>query len=167
MKQLILVRHAKTQPLTNSISDFGRKLLPRGIADSRLVANHLKENHIRPDLIISSPALRALETARLFADVYGIRPNQIVEAPIIYEGFTVQSLTEKLNRIASNMNRVMIVGHNPDIYSAAIRLSRDDFSYFPTTAVAVLDCSVDKWSEIIRHKSKLTLFVTPKQLKDS
>ncbi len=166
MKQLILVRHAKTQPLTNSVNDFGRKLEPRGISDSRLVANHLKESHIRPELIISSPAVRALETARLFAAVYGINPNQIMEAPIIYEGFTVQSLTEKLNRIANDINSVMIVGHNPDIYSAAMRLSSDDLFYFPTTAVSVLDFSVNKWSEITRNKGKQALFVTPKQLKD-
>ncbi len=165
MKRLILVRHAKTEPLTEASSDFERKLKPRGNKDAVLVANYLCKKNIRPDLIISSPAVRAIETARLFARLYDMKFEKVIEESYVYDGFTIQTLVDEVSRVAGDLNSVMVIGHNPDIAMAAIQLSTGDFFHFPTAAAAVLSFSVNQWEDIKKGKGRSELFICPKDLK--
>ncbi|MFT5749557.1 MAG: phosphohistidine phosphatase, partial [Ancylomarina sp.] len=90
MKQLILSRHAKTEDIRFDIKDFERNLTNRGLNDSALVSNHLFEKGIETDLIISSPANRAIATARLYANCFKIQLDQIVQINQLYDGFSTQ-----------------------------------------------------------------------------
>jgi phosphohistidine phosphatase len=72
MKRVVLVRHAKAVAYGYE-DDFNRDLRDSGVIDAQRVSNELKARGVFPDKIISSPALRALKTARIFAETFNLK----------------------------------------------------------------------------------------------
>ncbi len=165
MKRLILVRHAKTEPLTDADSDFNRQLKKRGHKDARMISDHLIGKNMVPDLIISSPARRTLQTARIMSGAFSIPESDIKEVPFIYDGFSLEELVNEVSSLASDKETVMVVGHNPDIALLAIQFAGDNFFRFPTSATAVIAFSVSEWSELKAGIGRTEMFVYPKELK--
>ncbi|MGQ1889843.1 SixA phosphatase family protein [Thermophagus sp. OGC60D27] len=165
MKRLILVRHAKAEPLTDAENDFERQLKKRGGKDVRLISDHLIGKRIVPQLIISSPAIRALQTARIMAGAYSIPEADIIEAPFLYSGYTVEQFLLEVTRLAGDLDSVMVVGHNPEIALTAFQLTGDHFFDYPTSATAILAFSTSEWSQIKAGNGRTELFVFPKELK--
>jgi phosphohistidine phosphatase len=165
MKQLILSRHAKTEISRYDISDFERNLTNRGINDSALVSSHLLDKEIQTDLIISSPANRAIATARLFAHRFNIQLDQIVQVDQLYDGFSTQEFLEMLQNKADQYNRVWVFGHNPDIASWASKFLDQDYLHVPTGTAIGIEFDVADWSAIDARSGKLVHYTTPKMLK--
>lgn len=166
MKRLFLVRHAKTELLDSGKTDFERRLKGRGHSDARLMADYLKKNGYLPDVIVSSDARRAIQTATNMASIFGIEEDQIVQTRFIYSGFEAGELLAKLQRVARGKNSMMIVGHNPDIALAAMQLSSGNFFHFPTAAVAVIKFEGDEWNEVGDKKGVTELFISPREVKE-
>ena len=165
MKRLILVRHAKTEPLTDALSDFERQLKKRGHNDARLVANELRDKGFCPETILSSPAVRAIQTARVFADVFEIPALGIKQAGFIYDGDTTEGLLSGITSMLNEENTALVVGHNPDIAMLSMRLTGESFVHFPTTATLVIGFSASKWSEISVGTGRTEYYIYPRQLK--
>jgi phosphohistidine phosphatase len=165
MKRLILVRHAKTEPLTDADSDFTRQLKKRGHKDARMIADHLIGKTMVPEMIISSPAHRTLQTARIMAGSFSIPESEIKEVPFIYDGFSLEELVSEIASIAGDKDSVMVVGHNPDIALMAIQFSGEKFFHFPTSATSVIGFSVSEWSQIKAGTGRADMFIYPKELK--
>jgi phosphohistidine phosphatase len=165
MKRLILVRHAKTEPLTDAENDFSRQLKKRGHKDARMIADHLIGKSLVPDIVISSPARRALQTARIMAGSFSIPEADVREVPFIYDGFALDELVSKIAELSGDKDSVMVVGHNPDIALMAIQFAGDNFFHFPTSATAVIGFSVSEWSQIKAGAGRTEMFVYPKELK--
>jgi len=166
MKQLILSRHAKTEVIRYDISDFERNLTQRGINDSALVSNHLFDKGVQTDLIISSPANRAIATARLFAHRFDIQLDRIVQVDQLYDGFSTQEFLEMLQEKANHHERLWVFGHNPDIASWASKLLDEGYLHVPTGTAIGIEFDVDNWSEIDARSGKLIHYTTPKMLKE-
>ncbi|MBZ4676007.1 MAG: phosphoglycerate mutase [Anaerophaga sp.] len=166
MKRLILVRHAKTEPLTDADSDFERQLKRRGHKDARLISDHLIGKRIVPEVIISSPAVRAIQTARIMAGAFSIPESKIIEAPFIYEGFSVDRFISGIAGMAGKYDSVMVVGHNPDIALMAIQLAGDNFFNYPTSATVSIVFTVTEWDQIKPGSGRTEMFVYPRELKD-
>jgi len=167
MKKLILIRHAKTEQLYDyNKTDFGRKLLPRGHDDAELIANQLLNKEIKPDLIISSNAARALQTAKIFAKQMNYNPKQIIEEPFIYDGYTTGEMLNYLSKTDDNIESIMLIGHNPDIASLTIRLISDDIWNFPTCSTSVINFNIDSWKDIEVNTGKLELYIYPSMFKN-
>lgn len=166
MKQLILSRHAKTEVIRCDISDFERNLTRRGINDSALVSTYLVEKGIQTDLIISSPANRAIATARLFANRFHIQLNRILQVDQLYDGFSTQEFLEMLQNNAGQYNRVWVFGHNPDIASWASKFLDDGYLHVPTGTAIGIEFDVENWSDIDARSGKLIHYTTPKMLKE-
>ncbi len=167
MKRLILVRHAKTEPLTDAASDFERKLKRRGINDAALVARDLKSRAYVPEVLISSPAKRAIQTAHVFAEAYGIPLDDIKQAMFVYDGDTTARMLDAIAGLAGNADTVMVVGHNPDMATLSMLLSREDFYHFPTGACTVITFSITDWQDMNVGQGRSEYFVYPKSLKNS
>src|SRR6185503_19133772 len=84
MKSLILVRHAKSSWKHPELKDIERPLKKRGLRDAPVIGKVLKELHVKPDVIISSPAERALATAKILAGELGLGKSDIKEEPNLY-----------------------------------------------------------------------------------
>ena len=85
MKKLYLARHAKSSWKNPDLDDYDRPLNKRGIRDAPFIGKKLKEKNILPDLIISSPAIRAITTAKELAAQMGYPEENIILDENIYE----------------------------------------------------------------------------------
>ncbi|MGQ1909392.1 SixA phosphatase family protein [Marinifilum sp. RC60d5] len=165
MKRLFLVRHAKTEVIRYDITDFQRNLKDRGINDSNLIAKKLLLKNAIPDLIISSTANRAIQTANLFAENLNYPNEKIIQLDKLYDGFTTHDFLGMLDKYGENKDCIMVVGHNPSIEYLAFNLSREFYDYVPTCTVIDIEFNVDKWNEIEARTGKISLYEFPKKHK--
>ena len=93
MKELLIMRHAKSDWSNNAIDDFDRELNKRGKKDAPKIGNKLNELNLEPDLIICSPAKRAKETMNLVLEKFDNRPNILFEENIYFGNEESISLT--------------------------------------------------------------------------
>ncbi len=171
MRRLFLVRHAKAQPATGQ-DDYRRALTDRGRDDAERMASALAARRMLPDVLIHSGALRARETAEIFAARWA-RGVELVEEPGLYEA-PMATLFAQARRLPDSRAHVALVGHNPGLGDLAVALAgagahsllRQMAAKFPTCAVAALDFSVGHWADIERDAALLALFLTPSQLED-
>ena len=104
--------------------------------------------HVKPDLILSSPARRAIETATITAKKLGYRPKDIVVVDRLY-GAAVDRLLDLIFELDDELQCVMLFGHNPKLSALANRLS-NEISDMPTYAVAEFTFNAKSWPNIGR-----------------
>src|SRR5689334_19829677 len=113
MKTLYVMRHAKSSWAQMDLDDFDRPLNDRGLKTAPFMGTVMRENGYMPDVIISSPAVRASSTARLVKAAANIA-SELQFDKRIYEASS-QSLNEVAASIDDKYNSAMLVGHNPGI----------------------------------------------------
>ena len=163
MKQLYIARHAKSSWDDFTISDHERPILGKGRRKTEKVANTLKSKAILPELIISSTAQRAKETALLLAKGLGYPEDKIVFNKNIYHASDDEVLRE-LYGLDNTIKSVMIVGHNPTLTDVVNRFSKEMIDNLPTSAVAAVTFKTDKWENIDGCRFKLNFILTPRML---
>jgi phosphohistidine phosphatase len=149
MKTLWLLRHAKAVA-HGTMPDHERTLEPRGQRDATRLGRHWLERHGRPDVIVASPAARALATARLFAEAVGYGLEGIRIDARIYES-SPRILLDIVEATDDAFDGLMLVGHNPEFTELAHRFD-PDITNMPTCAVATLQFDVETWGAL--HKAK-------------
>ena len=162
MKTVYLVRHGKAVSRDTDIPDFERSLIKRGENDALQVAKRLGEKKINPSLIISSPALRAFETARIFAKQLDYRLKAIRTRKAIYDQAEGGLLTI-VHTVSDENNSIMLVGHSPLMDDFARFLTQDFKESIPTSGVVGIEFNTNTWKDISRCKGELKLFYFPKQ----
>lgn len=162
MKTLVLIRHSKSSWAYPELNDLERPLNKRGENDAPLMAEVLKTKNIKPDVIISSPALRALVTAQVFAKALGYVEEQIVVEKIIYESGS-KNILDYICNLDDVIKTALIFGHNPDLTYLATYLSSSVFDNVPTTGIVCIDFEVSSWKEIYKQPGKLRFFEYPKK----
>lgn len=165
MKRITLIRHAKTELISDNISDLERRLKKRGESDAQLIAKYLIDKIFNPDLIVSSHATRAMQTATIMAQTIGYSPANIRKEPFIYHGYTTGDFIDFVNDWDDALAEVWVVGHNPDIAQTAMKLSGKSYYDFPTCTAVVVDFACNRWSDIAVHEGHETLFITPGELR--
>jgi phosphohistidine phosphatase len=163
MKNLLVMRHSKSDWENSSLSDFDRPLNDRGLKSAPLMGKELLKRNKVPDLIISSPANRAKTTAILAAEACGYNDT------IIYDQeFYFGSMDEIIKTIIKNGNHhqtMMIVGHNPTSESLIYRLLRGQMHIqMPTAAIASILFDIDDWRELKAKTGDLEWLIIPKGL---
>jgi len=149
-KQLIIVRHGKSNQDYGDISDIDRPLKERGINDGYLLAERLVSKKIIPQKIISSPAIRALHSSTIFCRVMGY-PYKNIE---ITEDIYFADKATMLNLIKQTQNHIetlMVFGHNPTFTDLANYLLKNPLDNLPTTGVVWLKFETNSWGEIDKN----------------
>jgi phosphohistidine phosphatase len=145
MRTLFLLRHAKSSWDNGSVPDFERPLNSRGRAAAETMAAVLRERNINPDLILSSPALRAKETIEII-----IKSAQLQSVPQfdqrIYEA-TAGRLLEVVSEIDNETQTALLVGHNPGFEQLVTALTGQTES-MPTAALAKITFDISNWTGI-------------------
>jgi phosphohistidine phosphatase len=145
MKTLLILRHAKSSWKDSALTDYQRPLNKRGKRDAPKVGRLLREDGLVPELILSSPAIRARNTAEIVAEESGYE-GEIEYFPEFYPG-DPQAYIEALNRLPDEYRYVMVVGHNPGL-EELIETLTDDWFRLPTAALAQLLFSIKSWREL-------------------
>jgi phosphohistidine phosphatase len=146
MKTLFLVRHAKSSRDDPSLPDRDRPLDERGKQDAPTMGKRLAKRDVKPDLVVSSPALRALTTARLIAEEIGYKRKDIVVDDRLYAS-SPDDLVAVIRALDKKLDRVMLVGHNPEFSDLAHRLS-SEIGDMPTSAIAEFSFDTKAWSDV-------------------
>lgn len=165
MRLLTLIRHAKSSWDYPELTDFERPLNERGRRDAPRMASYVRKLIGIPDRIVSSPALRAIATARIFADTLAIDANRILIEPRIYEA-SLDTLLTQIQLFDDADRHVMLFGHNPGLTDLAHTLARCSFDHMPTCAVAQIGFDAKVWSDVCERSGQLHHYAYPKLLKD-
>ena len=149
MKTLLLVRHAKSSRDDPSLEDRDRPLNDRGRHDAPMMGKRLSARGAKPERLLSSPALRALTTAKLVADEIGHKRHDIVVDDRLYAS-SEADLLALIRSLDARLDCVMLVGHNPEFAGVARRLSSTIVD-MPTCAVAEFSFDTTDWSDVGRR----------------
>jgi phosphohistidine phosphatase len=160
MKTLFLVRHAKSSRDDPTLADRDRPLNDRGLHDAPRMGHRLAKRGAKPDAIVSSPALRALATARLFAKELGFDRDRIVVDERLY-ATSADELLAVVRALDDRLGRVMLFGHNPELTDFAHRLS-GTIGNLPTCAVAEFGFDTTEWSAVGEVAPATVALDTPK-----
>ena len=163
MKTLYIVRHAKSSWDSPGLPDDERPLLLKGIKRTNKVAAFLLEKNIRVDLMISSHAVRALETAKIIAGALGYPEEKILISTQVYHGSSDQFYDE-LFKLTDDIRSVMMFGHNPAFSSFANHFLKKKIDWLPTSGVVAVNFKTEQWTQIPLAKSKTDFVIFPKDL---
>jgi phosphohistidine phosphatase len=156
MKTLFLIRHAKSSWDDTALPDKDRPLSDRGRRDAPTMGERLAKRDVKPDLILSSPAMRALKTAEIIAKKLDYRRRDIVVDDRLY-AVEADNLLDVIHKLGDKLERVLLFGHNPELTELAHRLS-SKITHMPTCAVAEFTFDAKSWSRIGKVKpAKVTL----------
>lgn len=160
MKNLYLIRHAKSDWGDESKSDFERGLNKRGQKAILTMANALKEKKVMPDLILSSSAKRAQLTAKGLAKKIGYSGKiKYIDALYMAELLDVISI---IKEIKDKYDNVFIIGHNPETTELTDLMLDDYIDNVPTLGIVALKLPIKHWQKFKPEKIKLNFFIYPK-----
>jgi len=160
MKTLYLVRHAKSEWKNERLQDQYRPLNERGYADAVKMSLALKQKRVQPDLVISSPAIRAYSTAFIFCSHFDYDPAKMLIKPELYES-TTQHYLDVIGAIDDRYSCVFLFAHNPTISDCANRLTEPFTDSVPTCAITGIRGG-DSWKAFAADRNELLLFDYPK-----
>ncbi|WEK69430.1 MAG: phosphoglycerate mutase family protein [Candidatus Chryseobacterium colombiense] len=155
MKKIILVRHAKSD-WPEETEDFDRPLADKGLEDAMNMSRFLKSNNISIDYLVSSPAVRALNTCKIFNQTYNLNFNTDEK---LYNP-SERNFESVIYDLDNKHNSVAFFSHNNGISNFANSISEDIF-HFPTCGVAGFEIDCDSWADFDGANKKLLFFYEP------
>jgi phosphohistidine phosphatase len=164
MKTLFLVRHSKAVTRKADLPDFQRTLVKAGEKKATSMARKLKKEGVMPDLMISSTANRALETAHLFAKNLDYSNKDIVVKDALYNEMSPEALLYIVRQVDEKHNSIMLFGHNPAFTDFASYLVKGFEEDIPKTGIVGIQFNKDNWKDIVKGSGKLEFFEYPKRL---
>jgi len=161
VKTLFLVRHAKSSRNEPALQDKDRPLNNRGKRDAPKMGKRLAKREVMPDLILSSPAKRALKTAQLIAKKLDYKLQDIVVDERLY-ATGADELLHLIRKLGAKPKSVMLVGHNPELTELAHHLS-SKITHLPTCAIAEFTIEAKSWTTIGKDKPASVVLYTPEK----
>ena len=161
MRSLLIIRHAKSSWDDPGLDDFDRPLNKRGKRDAPEMGKRLRKADYSPDLMISSPAKRALDTCRVIAEKLDYPSENIRTDERLYHASTAEFL-QVLSEINDKYHKVVIFGHNPGLTDFANRLNHSSIINIPTSGMVLAELDIRSWKEIGPGKGKMKFFDYPK-----
>jgi phosphohistidine phosphatase len=165
MKRLTLIRHAKSSWKEKGLADFDRPLNARGRSDAPLMGRRLAARGEMPDLVICSPARRAVATMKKIAREAGFPPCRIVEDERMYPA-DADELLRIVREIADCHDDVVLCGHNPGLTEFSNLVSNHFIDNIPTCGVVAIDFRLDSWKAVVPGSGELRYLDWPKRIGD-
>lgn len=154
MKELIIMRHAKTEEAAQGQSDFDRTLLEKGVLQSAMQANKLKKMAFSPDKILISPAARTKQTCMEIFSVTGWNKNIIKENKSLYMAST-ELLLNTIAEEKDTTQKLMLLGHNFGVAQLVEYLSNKMLKHFKTGTFAYFKFDIASWSQLSSDNASL------------
>lgn len=163
MRTLYLIRHAKSSWDNPGLRDFNRPLNDRGLHDAPAMAIFLKKQGVVPDLLVSSPAKRALTTALFFAEAFGFGNEAVVLEQNIYEA-APQDILHIVSLLPDSADTVLLFGHNPTLTDVANRFSEKNIDNIPTCGIVQIESKADSWQAVDTGNAVVKKHFFPKEV---
>lgn len=168
VRRLHLLRHAKSSWDDRGLRDRDRPLAPRGQRATRRIASWAQKHDVRPQLVVSSSAVRARET--LQGVLPGLGEPEIWIEVALYAA-SAETLLERVHALPDEAEEAMLVGHNPGLGDLLLLLAEPGElreraeAKVPTGALATLEADIERWAELEPGSARIMSFVVPRQLK--
>ena len=162
MKDIYVLRHAKSSWDNSNLSDFDRPLADRGISDAKKMSNFLKDMNIKIDRVLCSNAIRAKETFDLTADGFNFEIDKATYLDKLYFGDTT-TIIQDLKELDESLNNILIVGHNPTLHYLVEILTNESINRFTTCNLATISHD-GEWVSLNSQQCSLKSLIRPKEL---
>ena len=162
MKEIYVLRHAKSSWDNSNLSDFDRPLADRGISDAKKMSNFLKDMDIKIDRVLCSNAIRAKETFDLTADGFNFEIDKATYLDKLYFGDTT-TIIQDLKELDESLNNILIVGHNPTLHYLVEILTNESINRFTTCNLATISHN-GEWVSLNSQQCSLKSLIRPKEL---
>lgn len=162
-RKLFIIRHGKSS-WDSIVSDIDRPLTERGVKNSYEMAGMLVNRGLVPEVVISSPAIRALHTAVIMTRSWELNDRDLLVRKSLYLP-EVEDIAETLSEVEDTVTSVAIFGHNPGFTQFANRFLEPQVDNVPTAGVVVVTMELDAWNDIFNAHVVDTLFESPKKYK--
>ncbi|MCA6073285.1 SixA phosphatase family protein [Fulvivirga sedimenti] len=159
-KSLFLLRHGRAMEKLSGQKDIERELDSIGLQNASRMGMKLQNDKTRFDIIISSPASRALNTASLIAEQLGYDPGRIHINDELYEA-SVRTLLQVVNNLKDEWESVLLVAHNPAISYLAEYISDAETGTMETCGLVNIDFETAHWEEISQGHGKFISYIYP------
>lgn len=158
---MFIVRHAKSSWSDPELSDYDRPLNDRGKSDTPKMAKRLKEKDITIDLMLSSPAKRAITTCNIIAEHLHFPLNKIVTDKRLYHA-SDEGILNVIRELKNHLHCIMIFGHNPGLTDFVNELMNENIFNIPTCGIVACTLDIDNWSDVKWGIGKRFLYDYPK-----
>ncbi|HNE29300.1 MAG TPA: histidine phosphatase family protein [Saprospiraceae bacterium] len=163
MLTLYLIRHAKSSWEHPGLRDINRPLNERGTHDAPKMARLLEQTGVQPDLLVSSTAKRAYQTALYFAAAFGVDDEAVEQNPEIYEAMPTDIL-RVVSRLPARAQTVFLFGHNPTLTEITNRFSETFIANVPTCGIVKIESSATDWAHFDESNARVTASYFPKEV---
>lgn len=161
MKTLYCVRHAKSSWSDPDLADYDRPLNGRGKRDAPFMADMSVMRESKPDIILSSPAKRALVTANTFRKAHGLKKSELIRDERLYLA-SPDIMLDVVREMPSEFNVIYMFGHNPGMTYLANYFTDDRIDNVPTCGMFKIVGEFEHWHELSDSQARLETFVYPK-----
>jgi len=162
MKEIYVLRHAKSSWDNSNLSDFERPLANRGISDAKKMSKFLKDMNLKIDKVLCSNAIRAKETFDLTADGFNFEIDKATYLDKLYFGDTT-TIIQDLKELDESLNNILIVGHNPTLHYLVEILTNESINRFTTCNLATISHD-GEWVSLNSQQCSLKSLIRPKEL---
>lgn len=156
-KVLLILRHAKSSWKNKKLNDHDRPLNKRGRKEAIKMGEYLKNMDLMPDTIITSSALRAIETTTLLCRQGGY--NGIVEVNFSFLEGNTTSYLQSISTSHEDKDRLLIVGHNPALEQLITTLTNKTVR-LPTCTLVQIKLNVASWNTMLHNSGSKPEIVT-------
>jgi len=161
MKRLFVIRHAKSSWDNPNLKDVDRPLNKRGLRDAPRMAKYFKKEYPSIDCLISSPAVRAFTTCKIFAEELNYPESAIDIKEEIY-GASVEQMLFTINRLDNRWDTVCLFGHNPTFTYLAEKLADVNIGNLPTCGIVGIEFGVEIWAAVSLGSGEQIIYDFPK-----
>ncbi len=162
VKQLLIIRHAKSSWALRGQDDFDRPLNDRGHSDAHIMAERMLKKHIQINLFVSSTANRALTTAGYFAEVYQVKKKDIRGVQNLFHAYPMVYYNV-IRTLEDTVTTVALFAHNPGITLFANELTTTQIDNIPTCGIFAIKADIRRWADFESAKKTFWFFDYPKQ----
>jgi len=163
MKTLYFIRHAKSSWDFTELTDEERPLIEKGIKRAKKLGKYLKEQNIKADMILTSHADRAFQTAQIIAKKINYPLEKIIIDKKIY-GTGIDNLFETIFGLSDEYSCIILFGHNPTFTNIANYFLDEKIENLPPSGLVCIEFKTDQWNEIVNAPKLKNYVIRPKEL---
>jgi phosphohistidine phosphatase len=161
-RKLFIIRHAKSSWDHDGLDDIDRPLAQRGLKNAKEMAERLMAKKIVPDLLLTSPANRALNTALIMSKCWGVGPEHLQIHDLLYDA-RISDIEKVISVVPAEIRNLAIFGHNPSFTLYANHFLKLPLDNLPTAGVVILTLESKSWDGIRRTNVKGSYVDYPKR----
>jgi phosphohistidine phosphatase len=162
IRKLFIIRHAKSSWDHNGLDDIDRPLARSGIKNAKEMAERLMVRKTTPELILSSPANRALNTALIMSKYWGVGPEYLQIRDPLYDA-SISDIEKVISSTSKEIRNLAIFGHNPSFTFYANRFLESPLENLPTAGVVIVTLESESWDKLGRKNVEGTYVDYPKR----